>query len=605
MPTSFTDADFLKILGDAKETGGTAVPFPTPAAPFMTPYPSPIDWRDQWIYFLLLDRFNGPKPPVQAFDGSFAGFQGGTFLGVRRQLEYLKNLGVGTIWLSPALENLPFRATYHGYGIHDFLRAERRFAETPAKADDELRQLVDEAHRQGMFVVFDIVLNHTGDVFAYDGLGDTAPHSQSELSVHWRDQTGTPGATNIETVGSPSRDALVWPKELQKQRFYRREGVAVAEDVVGDFSSLKQFRTDFGDLQSFLILAYQYVIARFDCDGFRIDTLRYLQGDLPRLFGNAMREFALSIGKRNFFTFGEVFDSKSEDDIARFIGRNTSLEAGDDDSQLVGVDAALDYPLYSNLKTVLKGWSAPQALVDMYQNRKNIERPIVSSHGDATRFFVTFLDNHDNKARFYFVDPSDPHALDDQLTAAVACLFALPGIPCLYYGTEQGLHGVGSADEDVREALWGKPGVPFDPTHPFYVSIAKLARVRAQQPAMRYGRLYFRPISGDNLSFAVSTSTPGVAAFGRILNDTEVLVAVNTSNGTVPVSAIIDGVLHADGTKLGILYSNRSTPTAPGAAFTVGKGTPVSIREVDGSLSGGPARAVRLTLGPREVQILA
>ena len=43
---------------------------------------------------------------------------------------------------------------------------------------------------------------------------------------------------------------------------------------------------------------------------------------------------------------------------------------------------------------------------------------------------MTFLDNHDNKARFYFVDPAAPHALDDQLTAALACLFGLPGIPC-------------------------------------------------------------------------------------------------------------------------------------------------------------------------------
>ena len=68
--------------------------------------------------------------------------------------------------------------------------------------------------------------------------------------------------------------------------------------------------------------AYQYVIARYDIDGFRIDTLRYLKGDLPRLFGNAMREFALSIGKKNFFTFGEVLDGSEETDIARFIGRN-------------------------------------------------------------------------------------------------------------------------------------------------------------------------------------------------------------------------------------------------------------------------------------------
>ena len=49
------------------------------------------------------------------------------------------------------------------------------------------------------------------------------------------------------------------------------------DDTIGDFASLKQFRTDLTDLQQFLIRAYQYVIARFDIDGFRIDTLRYLE----------------------------------------------------------------------------------------------------------------------------------------------------------------------------------------------------------------------------------------------------------------------------------------------------------------------------------------
>ena len=82
------------------------------------------------------------------------------------------------------------------------------------------------------------------------------------------------------------------------------------------------------DLQRFLIRAYQYVIARFDIDGFRIDTLKYIDRDFARLFGDQMREFGLSIGKKNFFTFGEVYDS--EDKIATFIGRNTmDTEAGD------------------------------------------------------------------------------------------------------------------------------------------------------------------------------------------------------------------------------------------------------------------------------------
>src|SRR6266545_7671149 len=98
-------------------------------------------------------------------------------------------------------------------------------------------------------------------------------------------------------------------------------------------------RTDNVGLRPLLIRAYQYVIARFDVDGFRIDTLKFLKDDLPRLFGNSMREFALSAGKKNFFTYGEVFDN--EEKIAQFIGRHAT-----EDTDLVGVDAALDFPLF-------------------------------------------------------------------------------------------------------------------------------------------------------------------------------------------------------------------------------------------------------------------
>src|SRR5258708_13970071 len=64
------------------------------------PFPSPQDWRDRWIYFLLIDRFNNPDhPPAAAWDEPFGGFQGGTLEGVRRRLCYLERLGVGPLRL--------------------------------------------------------------------------------------------------------------------------------------------------------------------------------------------------------------------------------------------------------------------------------------------------------------------------------------------------------------------------------------------------------------------------------------------------------------------------------------------------------------------------
>ena len=81
------------------------------------------------------------------------------------------------------------------------------------------------------------------------------------------------------------------------------------------------------------------------------------------------------------------------------------------------------------------------------------------------------------------------------------------------------MHGHGS-DPAVREALWGGPG--FSQASPFYIGIQKIAKVRSEQAALRYGRFYFRPVSGDGVNFGISGFPHGVLAFSRILNDQEV-----------------------------------------------------------------------------------
>lgn len=570
------------------------------------PFPSPADWRDQIIYFLMVDRFSNPAaPPVhEPYDdpGYFA-YQGGKFAGVQQQLAYIKSLGAGAIWLSPVLKNLPFdQSSYHGYGIHDFLRAEPYFATDPTNADNELRSLVDAAHQAGLYVIFDIVLNHVGDVFAYNG-SSTASFSPTSLPVQWRDATGAaqPGWTDVAAIPNPPLDAVVWPSELQQNQYFRRQGMASSSgpDTIGDFGTLKQMMTGDSDLQAFLIRAYQYVIARYDIDGFRIDTLRYLQGNLAQLFGNSMREFALSIGKKNFFTFGEVLDGSSEEDIARFIGRNTTT--GSDADSLVGVDAALDYPLFNVLTPTVKAFLPPSSVTAMYQFRKGVEQYVLSSHGDASRFFVTFLDNHDMKARIRYEEPGNVDEFDDQVTMGVGCLYSLPGVPCLYYGTEQGLHGFGTQDPAVREALWGiAPTFPQDTS--FYAQIQKIVAVRNAQPALRYGRFYFRPISGDGVNFGVSPYPGGVLAWSRILNDQEVLIVANTNTTqTQSVYVILEITLSAPGNTLRVLYSNKSAPTAPAPVVTLNQ---VTVAEVDGTTGAGPLNAVKVTLQPMEVQIL-
>ena len=207
MSTSLYAPDFLAIFNRYRDTGGPLQAFASPA-----------DWRDQWIYFLMVDRFNNSLAPPrhQPFDDpNYYDFQGGNLASIQDQLPYIKQLGAGAIWLSPVLKNVPFQGgTYHGYGIHDFLHVDPRFARDPTNADDELRALVDAAHNLGLYIILDIVLNHTGDVFAYvcdsgetdciNSQGSQADFRPSARSIQWRDAQGNARADWPDVAAIPN-----------------------------------------------------------------------------------------------------------------------------------------------------------------------------------------------------------------------------------------------------------------------------------------------------------------------------------------------------------------------------------------------------------------
>ena len=94
-------------------------------------FPSPRDWRDIFIYFLLVDRFDNNEGGIPAYDPDTASegrdskeggvFQGGKLKGIARRLDYIKGLGANTIWLSPVNKNRQEKDdSYHAYGIQDY-----------------------------------------------------------------------------------------------------------------------------------------------------------------------------------------------------------------------------------------------------------------------------------------------------------------------------------------------------------------------------------------------------------------------------------------------------------------------------------------------------
>jgi glycosidase len=568
-------------------TSGAQIPYP---------FPSPADWRDHWIYFLLVDRFDNPTALPQPNEYPCNVYQGGTFGGIKQRLPYLKNLGAGAIWLSPVLMNpLWFNDYWGGYGVLDFLRIEPRFCADVNRArqdsdfaDREFRDLVDEAHAHGIYVILDIVLNHVGDPFNYEGIRDAAPwNAGGEYTIYWRNEQGTPQGTWTDVAHIPNlpREAGIWPSDFQHNDYFRRRGKYDTSDPTrGDFDRLKELVTEYlvpntkiYPVRNLLIRAYQYLIAKFDLDGFRIDTLQYIEADFARVFGNAMREYALSIGKKNFFTFGEVWQDDDEAKIAEFVGRNTQKN-----DELIGVDAAIDFPMRKRLWRVSKGFDEPAAIASHFDYRRETLKKITSSHGDAGHYYITFLDNHDLNERFHNAQ------YPGQTRLALTCLMTMQGIPCIYYGTEQGLVGSGDRREYSREALWGKQNA-FSSNHDLYQLIQKLSALRGQHPALRYGRQYFRACSGNGIDFSYSPYPGGVLAFSRILNDCEILIVANTNiQQKIPAHVVVDASLNPVGRRWSMLFSTAQQPTMPAP-----------------TAAHGNNHTVQVTLAPMEVQILS
>jgi glycosidase len=543
------------------------------------PFQSPIDWRDRLMYMIMVDRFNNTKAtPKCEWNTACYGRQGGTFEGITQKLDYLQELGIGALWLSPILKNGQFPSnsadwSYHGYGINNFLEIDSRFASDPTQpglAEKELITLVDQAHARGMFIIMDIVLNHAGDLFEYcDCASNTCNYSDKKIwsdspyLIGWRDKHGN---THCEQNFPPSDDSIdLNPVELRKNEYFRRQGMGCTNDWCkhGDFDILKEFKTEYIDefrdkpIWNALIRSYQYIIALTDVDGFRVDTLKFIEPEFARNFSNAIREYALSIGKENFFIFGESATS-DEKVLAEYTGHNTAALNNVD---IIGADAQLDFPLNYKLTAAIKGFNSTpvSALKEMYDTRKSVQQHLLSTHGEAGRFFVTFLDNHDMRRFFY-------PGYEEQLTLSIGCLLCLLGIPCLYYGTENGLNGTKEihqqpqdfSPEYSREAFWGMIDA-FDKNHYLYQQIKAMTALKQNEPALRYGRQYFREISGNNLNFGLSKEVGGIIAFCRILNDREVTIVANTSlsqefNGYVLVD---DRINSRSLTNFKVVYSNK------------------------------------------------
>lgn len=441
-----------------------------------TYFPSPEDWRDQVLYFLLPDRFSdgadremltreelatlrrAPSHPDidwRSWAASGRRWQGGTIAGIEKRLGYLEALGITALWIGPVFKQRVRTESYHGYGVQDFLEVDPRFGTRV-----ELARLVAKAHARGIRVILDVIINHSGDNWGYvppnlpitelrnepeyrpfpDFYGNPFNEATRDWRVAWRDEQQRGFTTDAANIARPHDG--VWPRELQDPCFYTRAGMgnlgendvrdAHAEHKRTDFYSLKDFALDNPDALSCLADCFKYWIAITDCDGFRIDTVKHVSIEEARNFCGSIREFADTLHKRNFLLVGEIAGGDSFQDFV--LDQLAVLERN--------LSAALDIGnARTGLADVAKGLLPARRYLDAFR----AESDGFESHRALGNRHVSILDDHDHvigdKLRFSALIPDDSPVKDYQVAAATAFQLFTLGIPCIYAGSEQALSG--------------------------------------------------------------------------------------------------------------------------------------------------------------------
>lgn len=386
----------------------------------------PFMWENAHIYFLLTDRFlNGDPGNDLNFGrdretGIMRGYLGGDLAGVIQKLEegYFRDLGITALWMTPWFEQnhgftdegTGLTYAYHGYWTQDWTAMDPNVGRP-----DELERLVELAHEQGIRVVMDVIINHTGPVTAADPVWP-ADWVRTSPPCDFQNYKGNIACTLVENLPDilteSDQEVELPPSLLEKWEQEGRLEVELAE--------LDAFfeRTGYPRAPRYYIIKWltDYV-RKYGLDGYRLDTAKHIEeGIWKELYDEAALAFALwkkehpekVLDNNSFYMVGEVYNyGVSTGRLFDFGDRQVDFYAQD-------IHSLINFQFKSD---------AHKSCEELFSSYSDILHGPLRGQG-----ILNYLSSHDDS------QPYD--AKRERCFEAATKLLLTPGASQLYYGDE-------------------------------------------------------------------------------------------------------------------------------------------------------------------------
>lgn len=497
--------------------------------------PSP-DWREQIIYFAMIDRFNdgntanNNQGSGEYNPGKSSHYSGGDLPGITDKIQYIKDLGATAVWITPPVAHQWWSKPanyggYHGYWAENLMQTDAHFGTLV-----DMKTLSRALHGQGMYLIQDVVVNHMGNYFAYD----------PEL---WNPETPETGL-RLESGNADGKAPSQLPFRYNNAADPNQAAMGIyhwTPDIVDygnpvqehnwQMAGLDDLNTENAEVRKALRQSYGFWITETGVDAFRVDTAFYVPPDYFRDFlyaddaGNpGILAVAKATGRIDFHVFGEgfaidkPFEKRQSEKIEGYV-RNR-------DGQAL-MPGMINFPLYgTGLDVFAKG--QPTA-----QMRYRIDT-MMAVH-ENPHLMPSFVDNHD-------VDRFLAGGSEAALKQNLLLIMTLPGIPVIYYGTEQGFTRQRAA---MFKTGYGSDGKDhFDSATPMFKAIQAMANLRKSNKVLSHGR---PTVLKDN------PAGPGILAYRMQDGADQALVIFNTADSDALLDNLETGL--PAGSRLHVAYS--------------------------------------------------